>query len=79
VEGRTYVEVYEDRLLCKHFLSTQQYSVKPLLLSVSQKSEQQMASIKQWFTARQRFSSDIIQLNNVGPTVFLLEFVPVPS
>jgi hypothetical protein len=34
-----------------------------------------MASIKQWFTTRQRFSSDIIQPMHVGPTVFLIESV----
>jgi hypothetical protein len=46
---------------------TQQFAVKPLLSSVHQKSEQQMASIKQWFAARQHFSSDIVQPIHVGP------------
>jgi hypothetical protein len=42
-------------------LSTQHYAIKPLLSSAPRKSEQQMASIMQWFTTRQRFSSYIIQ------------------
>jgi hypothetical protein len=44
---------------------------------VGNQSSQQLASIKQWFTARQRFSSDIIQPIHVGSTVVLLESVPV--
>jgi hypothetical protein len=56
------------------------YVVIPLLPNVPRISEQQMTSIKQWFTTRQRFSSsgsDIIQPIHDGPTVFLLESVPV--
>jgi hypothetical protein len=34
VEGRTYVEVYEVRLLCKNFESAQQYAVKPVSMEI---------------------------------------------
>jgi hypothetical protein len=55
MERRTNVEVYEDHPLFEKFSSNQQYVVKPLLSSVPRKSEQQMASIKQWFTLKAAF------------------------
>jgi hypothetical protein len=58
----TYDTVWRDGLMLKFMWCSQQYAIKPLLSSVLLKSEQQMASIKQWFTTRQRFSSIMLDL-----------------
>jgi hypothetical protein len=67
-------------LVCGHTTTYDigwRHCVKLLLSSVPRQSEQQMASIKQWLTARHRFSSDIIQPIHVGSTVVYLKSVPV--
>jgi hypothetical protein len=60
VERRNYVEVYED---CAKISNLHNNMLSNRFFQ--RKSEQQMASIKQWFTTRQLFSSDIIHISDL--------------